>query len=125
MFPLATRCNRHPQSVATSGCAVCGVAVCSECDRGDRHASLCDDHAEVRVLQGWAEVHQTSGDAEAQLVVDALRAADLDAQFLSQKDHAHMLSVAGMAVVRVLVPAGQYEAATEVLSSVPREDAET
>ena len=85
--------------------------------------SLCDDHAEVGIVQGWAEVCLTSGDAEAQLVVDALRAADLDAQYLSQKDHAHMLSVGGMAVVRVLVPAGQYVAAAEVLASVQGKDA--
>ncbi|MDX1579576.1 MAG: hypothetical protein R3266_13915, partial [Gemmatimonadota bacterium] len=56
-------------------------------------------------------------DPEAQLVADRLRSADLDAHVLSQKDHAHMISVAGMAVVRVLVPAASYEAATELLDA--------
>ncbi|MCG8467303.1 MAG: DUF2007 domain-containing protein [Gemmatimonadetes bacterium] len=108
----------HAEAVTGSGCAICGLPVCGECDRGDRHASICERHEDVRVVEGWAEVRQTSGDAEAQLVVDALRAADLDAHVLSQKDHAHMLSVAGMAVVRVLVPAGQYEPAVRALASV-------
>jgi len=103
--------------LTTSGCAICATPLCPTCDGGERHVSLCVDHADVRIIQGWAEVQQTSGDAEAQLAVDGLRAADLDAHYLSQKDHAHMLSVAGMAVVRVLVPAGQYLAAAEILAS--------
>ncbi len=69
------------------------------------------------VVQGWAEVCQTGADEEAQILVSALHAADLDAQVFSQKDHAHMLSVGGMAVVRVLVPAAQYEAATKLLET--------
>lgn len=69
----------------------------------------------MNVVQGWAEAFRTHDDAEAGLAAGNLRAAGLDAHVLSQKDHAHMLSMAGMAVVRVLVPAGQYEAARETL----------
>jgi len=61
-------------------------------------------------------VARRSGDAQAQFAVDALRAEGLDAEVFSQKDHAHMIGVAGMAVVRVLVPAAQYRAATAILA---------
>lgn len=70
------------------------------------------------IVQGWAEVARRSGDEEARLLADALRAADLDAHVFSQKDHAHMISVAGMAIVRILVPAAQYEAAAAVLAEL-------
>lgn len=68
------------------------------------------------IVQGWAEVVQTAADEEAQILVSTLRAADLDAQVFSQKDHAHMLSIGGMAVVRVLVPAAQHGAAVDLLA---------
>lgn len=84
--------------------------------------SLCEDHGHIPIVQGWVEVWQTGTDSEAELVAGHLRAQDLDAQVLSQKDHAHMLSVAGMAIVRVLVPAAQYEAAAERIAALRRED---
>lgn len=105
---------------------MCGRAVCPACDHGDRYVSLCLRHADVNVVQGWAEAFRTYDDAEAELASGSLRAAGLDANVLSQKDHAHMLSMAGMAVVRVLVPAGQYESARELLERTDeRDDAES
>jgi len=101
---------------------VCGRAVCAACDAGDRYVSLCTRHGDVNIVQGWAEVARTFDEAEAELAAGLLRAAGLDGHVLSQKDHAHMLSMAGMAVVRVLVPAGQHETALEVLSPADRED---
>lgn len=101
---------------------MCGRAVCRVCDQGDRYVSLCDRHADVNVVQGWAEALRTYDDAEAELASGSLRAAGLDANVLSQKDHAHMLSMAGMAVVRVLVPAGQYETARELLEPADERD---
>lgn len=101
---------------------MCGRAVCPACDEGDRYVSLCGRHADVNVVQGWAEALRTHDDAEAELASGNLRAAGLDANVLSQKDHAHMLSMAGMAVVRVLVPAGQYETARELLEAADEQD---
>lgn len=115
MFARPARCEIHPETLTSTGCAVCGRAVCPACDRGDRYVSLCEAHREVKVVQGWAEAIRMHDDAEAELAAGSLRAAGLDANVLSQKDHAHMLSMAGMAVVRVLVPAGQYEDARDVL----------
>jgi len=63
-------------------------------------------------------VVRPTGEHEAQLAVDLLRSEGLDAQVFSQKDHAHMIGVGGMAVVRVLVPAAQYDAAAIILSGL-------
>ncbi len=114
----------HAEALAAHGCAVCGIPVCAECDHGHRYASLCAKHARVPLVQGWAEVVRTSDDAEAELVASWLRARDLDAHVLSQKDHAHMISVAGMAIVRVLVPPGQYESARSLLDRRAASDTE-
>jgi hypothetical protein len=44
-----------------------------------------------------------------------IRASGLDAQILSQKDHANVVELGSLAIVRVLVPAYQYEQACQVL----------
>ena len=101
---------------------MCGRTVCADCDQGDRHVSLCSEHGHIPIVQGWVEVWQAGTDSEAELVAGHLRARDLDAQVLSQKDHAHMLSVAGMAIVRVLVPAAQYLVSAEYIDALRRQD---
>lgn len=59
-----------------------------------------------------------SDEPGAQLLASALQAADIDAHVLSQMDHAHMIGVAGMAIIRVLVPSAQYERAREHLDEI-------
>lgn len=116
MLPRAGRCAEHPEALTTMACAVCGRTVCAACDVGNRHASRCPEHASVRLVQGWAEVLRTVDDAEAELLTGRLRAVGLDAHVLSQKDHVHVLSVGGLAVVRVLVPAWQWSQARAALA---------
>ncbi len=94
---------------------MCGVRVCAECRRGGRYAALCDTHASVRLLHGWAEVAQAADEARAEMLAGTVRAAGLDAQLLSQKDHATVVSFTGLAIVRVLVPAFQWERARAAL----------
>ncbi|MFQ5746448.1 MAG: putative signal transducing protein [Gemmatimonadota bacterium] len=76
------------------------------------------------MTEGWAEVARTANDLEAELLAGSLRAADLDAAILSQKDHANVVSIGGLSVVRVLVPAHSYEAARAALSAHPPTDRE-
>ena len=96
-------------------CAVCGIPVCAECRRGTRRTSLCPEHDHVRLVSGWAEVARASDEMEAEVVAGRLRSADVDVQILSQKDHAYVVGLGGLAIVRVLVPVFQLEAATRVL----------
>lgn len=72
------------------------------------------------MTEGWAEVVRTAGDLEAEVIASVLRASGLEAQVLSQKDHANVVSFGGLSVVRVLVPAQGYEAAIATLSGDPR-----
>jgi hypothetical protein len=49
------------------------------------------------------------------MMAGTLRATGLEAQILSQKDHANVVELGGLAIVKVLVPAYQYERACRVL----------
>lgn len=49
------------------------------------------------------------------MLAGALRAAGIAAHVLSQKDHANVMTFGALAVVRLLVPAFEFEAALRVL----------
>lgn len=57
----------------------------------------------------------------ATLLADRLRSENLEAMVFSQKDRWHVVTFGGLAVVRVLVPAGSYLRAAGLLGSdLPR-----
>jgi hypothetical protein len=95
---------------------VCARALCRECLRGGRHTPACSEHEHVRLVQGWAEVARTTDEVSGVLVVEQLLGQGLEATLLSQKDRWHVVTFGGLAVVRVLVPAGQYLEAERVLA---------
>lgn len=110
-------CERHPDRSAPGRCALCGVAVCEECDRGTSHYHRCPDHADVRIIEGWAEVLAVPDDVEAQLIEENLRAERIDVRILSQKDHfAIPVEFGDVARVRLLVPTYAYEEAERVIA---------
>lgn len=76
-------------------------------------------------MQGWAEVDRPKDELRAEVIAGVLRAIGLDAQVLSQTDHANVVGVGGLAVVRVLVPAYLYDRARRALAELeiqPREE---
>lgn len=75
----------------------------------------------MRIVQGWAEVAQATDEARAEMLAGTLRAHGLDAQLLSQKDHANVVGLGGLAIVRVLVPARQWERAVRAFGG-PADD---
>ncbi|UCG74959.1 MAG: hypothetical protein JSV95_09405 [Gemmatimonadota bacterium] len=105
--------------MALHRCAVCGVSLCNECRQGGRHAALCAGHEQVLLISGWAEAARGVDEAEAEMLAGRLRAADVDVQVFSQKDHANVVAVGSLALVRVLVPVFQLEAARRVLALEP------
>ena len=109
------RCARHPDRRAEGVCVICGSAVCEECDRSAEVHYLCPDHADVPVIQGWAQVYTTSDDVEAQLIRENLQADGIDAEVLSQKDHTFAVDLGELSPVRLLVPAYEYARAVEVV----------
>lgn len=104
-------------------CVVCGRPVCDRCRRGPRHTALCEEHRGIRLFAGWAEALRTSSDVEAEIVAGSLRAAGIEAQVLSQKDRANVVTFGGLSVVRVLVPAFLLEDAQRALRSGDLPDA--
>ncbi len=110
-------CARHPDRMAEGACVVCGQSLCEACDLGQGTEYLCEDHQDVRVTEGWAEVYSANDDLEAELVRDNLQAAGIDSQVLSQKDHfSFTVDLGDLARVRVLVPAFEYEGAMQTLA---------
>lgn len=88
---------------------VCGKAVCDECHHGDRHAYLCSDHRGVRITEGWAQLYTTTTEVQAQLIRENLQAEGIDARIYSQRDRIFSVDLGELSIVRILVPAWDYE----------------
>ena len=102
--------------MALHRCTVCRTALCQQCRRGGRRAALCEAHEGVSLISGWAEAARGVDEAEAEVLASRLRAADLDVQIFSQKDHANVVGLGALALVRVLVPVFQLEQAERTLA---------
>lgn len=105
-------CELHPDRAAAGQCVLCGRTVCDECDTGMRKAHRCQGHADVPVIEGWAQVYSTGDDVTAELIRENLQAEGIDSRVLSQKDHfSFTVDIGDLSPVRVLVPAYAYEEA--------------
>lgn len=76
---------------------------------------MCHAHRALGLVSGWIEVRRTSDELDAEFVAGVLRSAGVEAQVLSQKDHANVVTFGGLSIVRVLVPPFRYEEARDVL----------
>lgn len=111
------RCDRHPDRPAPGRCALCGRRLCSECEAGGRY-HLCDEHAEIPIMGGWAQVLSVPGDLQAGLIEDNLRAEGIDSRVLSKKDqYALPVGFGDLARVRIMVPTYAYQEAERVLAA--------
>jgi RNA polymerase subunit RPABC4/transcription elongation factor Spt4 len=111
-------CGVHPDRAAAGQCALCGVALCNECDAGERRYHRCADHADVPIIEGWAQVLSLADEVEAKLIEDNLRAEGVDARVLSQKDvSAFPVDLGELAVIRVLAPTYAYLEAHRIIAA--------
>ena len=108
-------CAAHPDRPAVGCCVICGRPVCRECRSGDRQACLCEEHASIPVIEGWAQVYSTGDEIEAQLIEENLRAEGIDSRVFSQKDRSFAVGMGDLSPVRVLVPAYAYADAYAVI----------
>lgn len=69
----------------------------------------------MKLVEGWAEVARFEDELQAEMAANALRAEAIEAQVLSQKDHANVVGFGGLAVVRVLVPGHDYQTGIDTL----------
>lgn len=110
-------CARHPDRAAQGVCVVCGDPVCSECDNDSQVHHACPAHAQVPVIEGWAQIYTTSGTLDADLIRENLEAEGIDAAVLSQKDRSFNVDLGDLSPVRILVPAYEYLGAMKLLTS--------
>lgn len=89
--------------------------VCRQCRSGDSRAFLCEQHANVTVIQGWAQIYTTTREFEAQLLRDNLGAEGIDARIFSQRDNMLSVDLGELSIVRVLAPVIEYEHALQVI----------
>jgi RNA polymerase subunit RPABC4/transcription elongation factor Spt4 len=114
---ISAICSTHAEKPATGQCVVCARTLCDECNRGGDVHYLCEAHAEIPVMQGWAQVYTTSDDLQAQLIRENLEAEGVDARVLSQKDHFGItVDLGDFSPVRVLVPAYAYSDAANLIA---------
>ena len=103
-------CDRHADRTAKGRCVICGRALCSDCREGDARAYLCEDHASITVIEGWAQVYSTASEFEASLVRENLESEGIDARIFSQRDRIFSVDLGELSIVRILVPVFSYDA---------------
>jgi hypothetical protein len=95
-------------------CVICEAPVCGSEPEGTRPVT-CQLHEGIPVMEAWAQVYTTSDEIEGGLIVQNLQAEGVDAQLLSQKDGIFPVDLGELAIVRVMVPTWEYEAAIEII----------
>ncbi|MGH7474719.1 MAG: DUF2007 domain-containing protein [Longimicrobiales bacterium] len=108
-------CVNHADRDAVVQCVICETPLCEACDQSSSRAALCEAHASIPMIQGWAQVYTTASEIEAQLLRDNLVAEGIDARVFSQHDHAFAVQLGDLSPVRVLVPAWEYATAREII----------
>ncbi|HEX8360736.1 MAG TPA: hypothetical protein VF613_11525 [Longimicrobium sp.] len=107
-------CDADASRNAGFRCVICRRTVCEHLPE-DNHPALCEEHRTVPVIEGWAQVYTTASEIEAQLIVENLRAEEIDAQLYSQSDRSFPVDLGELSIDRVLVPVWEYGAALELI----------
>ncbi|MGH7462930.1 MAG: DUF2007 domain-containing protein [Longimicrobiales bacterium] len=109
-------CDRHTERLAEGRCVVCGRALCPECNQPQGRHFVCEEHAAIPLMSGWAQVYSAADDLEAELIRENLNAEGIEARVLSQRDHfSFVVDVGELDQVRVLVPAYSFSEAAELI----------
>lgn len=110
-------CDEHPERGAEGRCVFCGRAVCDRGRPSGEDPYVCAEHRTIPLIGGWAQVYSTTGEFEAQLVRENLRAEGVEAQIYSQKDHMYPVDLGELSIVRLLVPVWEYAGALRTIQS--------
>jgi len=112
---IDANCYEHATRAAIGACIICGRRVCEDSGSNARGYCVCSEHADIPVVQGWAQVYTTPEELEAQLIRDNLVAEGIDAEVFSQKDRTLTFDLGDFAQIRVLVPSFSWLDARAVL----------
>jgi hypothetical protein len=113
----AVACDEHPERGADGRCVFCGRAICGGPAPERDDPFVCDEHRPIPLIGGWAQVYSTTGEFEAQLLRENLRAEGVEAQMYSQKDHMYPVDMGELSIVRLMVPVWEYNAALGIIRS--------
>lgn len=79
---------------------------------------------EHRSSDDWKVVFKTGIEYEAGLVCERLRAAEIPAVIMNQRDSAYNLNFGDLAQIKVMVPLYRYQDAANLLAQAPLSDEE-
>lgn len=116
-LPTPVPCLVHTDQLAHSRCVLCDRTVCEAEASQLRAPALCTEHRGAPIIGDWAQVYTTSGEMEAQLVAENLRAEGIDAEVFSQSTRVFPVDLGELSIVRVLVPVWEYSAAAALIRS--------
>lgn len=116
-LPSPVPCLFHTGQLAHSRCVLCARTVCEAEASQLRAPALCTEHRGAPIIGDWAQVYTTSGEMEAQLVAENLRAEGIEAQVFSQSTRVFPVDLGELSIVRVLVPLWEYRSAAALIRS--------
>lgn len=109
-------CSMGSSTMTRFRCVICGAPVCGREPDGAEPAR-CELHDDIPFIQGWAQVYTTNDEIEAGLIAENLRADGVEAQLYTQKDDNFPVDLGELSIIRVLVPAFEFEQGIEIIRS--------
>ncbi len=111
-------CENHPEVPAVGGCVICGKPVCEDCAMKHNGRVFCEQDEHLNVHSGFVVAYTTSTDYEAEMIKANLEGAGIHALVFNQHDHVYFTTMGMLALVKVMVPPSQLEAALEIIGAL-------
>ncbi|MCZ7557899.1 MAG: DUF2007 domain-containing protein [Bacteroidia bacterium] len=114
-------CENHPDEPAVGGCVICGKPVCADCATEQNGRIFCEQDEHLNVHSGFVVAYTTATDYEAEMIKANLEGAGIHALVFNQHDHVYFTTMGMLALVNVMVPPSQLEAALEIIGALMSE----
>ena len=76
-------CENHPHEPAAARCLVCQRALCHDCTRVVEDRAVCEAHAGVKLVEGWASLGERATELEAEVIQARLADRGIEAVVLA------------------------------------------
>lgn len=115
--PIAdsAECENHPGEATVALCVLCGKPVCSDCAVTSDGRVYCDDPQHRTLALEWVPVYIAESEFESDMIACNLAASKIDTRVFSFRKHLGSFWMEGTSLVRVLVPRGLSQDATQLL----------
>lgn len=111
-------CDTHEGRPAVGRCVVCGRILCNSCVRTRNGRMFCDNDEHVKTAFNWVRVHTAGTEYEAEMLRTNLESAGIPAMVLHQRDSMYVTTLAGLAVLEIMVPRESVEEAARFLQTL-------